>query len=62
MKLKETWQLPISIQIERMRKLQTYVGQLACYAAAVSGKCERDGCGWREDCFDDAREQAGCQS
>lgn len=61
MKFKET-QLPSSIQIELIRKIQTDVGRLACYATAVSGECDRVDCGWREDCFDDAHEQAGCRS
>ncbi|OGS91862.1 MAG: hypothetical protein A2Z95_10255 [Gallionellales bacterium GWA2_60_18] len=61
MNLKET-QLPGITQIELIRKIQTDIDRLAFYATAVSGECERDGCGWCEDCFDDVREQTGCQS
>jgi hypothetical protein len=61
MKFKET-QLLSRTQIELVRKIQTDIGHLACYATAVSGECAREDCGWREDCFDDAREQAGRQS
>lgn len=61
MKCKEA-QLLSRTQIELVRKIQTDIGHLACYATAVSGECDRADCGWREDCFDDAREQAGRQS
>jgi hypothetical protein len=49
-------------KIELIKMIQNDGGNFDCYASALGGECDQAGCFWREDCFDDAREQAGCRS
>ncbi|MBI1886769.1 MAG: hypothetical protein HYS19_00070 [Nitrosomonadales bacterium] len=45
-----------SIQVEIIRQIQINNGQAPCYATSATDYCDKKECGWRSDCFDDARE------
>lgn len=45
-----------SLQAEIIRQIQINDGQTACYATAASNRCDNKRCGWRHDCFEEARE------
>lgn len=45
-----------SMQAEIIRQIQIKDGQTPCYATPTSDRCDNKECGWRHDCFDEARE------
>lgn len=45
-----------SPQAEIIRQIQIKDGQTPCYATPTSDWCNNKECGWRHDCFDEARE------
>lgn len=45
-----------SIQAEIIRQIQIRDGMTPCYATPTSNQCDNKDCGWRHDCFDEARE------
>lgn len=50
---------PFSLQAEIIRQIQANDGQTPCYATSASNQCDKKECGWRHDCFDEAREIQG---
>lgn len=49
---------PFSVQAEIIRQIQAGDGQAPCYATPSSEWCDKKKeCGWRSDCYDEARER-----
>lgn len=48
---------PFSLQAEVIRRIQIKDGQTPCYATPTGDRCDNKDCGWRHDCFDEARER-----
>ncbi len=38
-----------------IRSIQRAEGSFDCFATAINGDCDQQGCLWREDCFAEAK-------
>lgn len=42
-------------KIDLIRMMQRREGNFDCFATAIDGICDQNGCLWREDCFKTAK-------
>ena len=45
-------------KINLIRHIQSAEGNFGCFATAIDGVCDQQGCLWREDCFAAAKKAA----
>ena len=44
-------------KVDLVRTIQDKEGNFSCFATALNGACDQQGCIWRNDCFAMARKQ-----
>lgn len=53
----DTMNRPVSLQAEIVRQMQINEGKTPCYATAAVERCDKQGCVWRHDCFEETHPQ-----
>ncbi len=42
-------------KVKLIQAIQVSEGNFSCFASAINGECDQDGCIWRNDCFASAK-------